>query len=302
MIASNMEEIKTVLIAGGSGLIGRQLTKVLKERGCRVYKLSRNARKQGQIQWNPKTKQIDENYLSKIHILINLAGANIGDRNWTATRKQELIDSRVQSTLFLRELAPKMPKLVYYIGASGVNCYDAQQAKVFHEEDDYGPDFLSTLVRDWESASDQFQGICPYMKLRIAMVLSDRGGSLNAMKRPIFFGLGSPLGSGNQYHPWIHIDDLCRIILFGIQHQLEGTFNAVADCDTNRTMMKGIAKYMRRPFFFPAVPSGILKFFLGERSMLVLSDLRVSNDKIKKIGFEFKFDKLNKALKALFPK
>jgi uncharacterized protein (TIGR01777 family) len=297
-----MEEIKTVLIAGGSGLIGRQLTKVLKERGYRVYKLSRNARKQGQIQWNPKTKQIDENHLSKIHILINLAGANIGDRNWTTSRKQELIDSRVQSTLFLSELAPKMPKLVYYIGASGVNCYDAQQAKVFHEEDDFGSDFLSTLVRDWENASDQFQGICPYMKLRIAMVLSNRGGSLNAMKRPVFFGLGSPLGSGNQYHPWIHIDDLCRMILFGMDHQLEGTFNAVADCDTNRTMMKGIAKYMRRPFFLPAVPSGILKFFLGERSMLVLSDLRVSNDKMKQKGFEYKFDKLNKALKALFAK
>jgi uncharacterized protein (TIGR01777 family) len=195
-----------------------------------------------------------------------------------------------------------MPKLVYYIGASGVNCYDVQQAKVFHEEDEFGSDFLSTLVRDWENASDQFQGICPYMKLRIAMVLSNRGGSLNAMKRPVFFGLGSPLGSGNQYHPWIHIDDLCRIILFGMDHQLEGTFNAVADCDTNRTMMKGIAKYMRRPFFLPALPSGILKFFLGERSMLVLSDLRVSNDKMKKTGFEFKFDKLNKALKALFPK
>ncbi len=297
-----MEEIKTVLIAGGSGLIGRQLTKVLKERGYRVYKLSRNARKQGQVQWIPKTKQIDENHLSKIHVLINLAGASIGDKNWTATRKQELIDSRVQSTLFLSELALKMPKLVYYIGASGVNCYDVQQAKVFHEEDEFGSDFLSTLVRDWENASDQFQGICPYMKLRIAMVLSNRGGSLNAMKRPVFFGLGSPLGSGNQYHPWIHIDDLCRIILFGMDHQLEGTFNAVADCDTNRTMMKGIAKYMRRPFFLPALPSGILKFFLGERSMLVLSDLRVSNDKIKHTGFEFKFDKLNKALKALFAK
>ncbi len=297
-----MEEIKTVLIAGGSGLIGKQLTKVLKERGYRVYKLSRNARKQGHVQWNPRTKQVDEKCLSRIRVLINLAGANIGDKNWTTSRKQELIDSRVESTLFLSELASKMPKLVYYIGASGVNCYDVDQAKVFREEDDYGPDFLSTLVRDWESASDHFQGICPYMKLRIAMVLSDRGGSLNAMKRPVFFGLGSPLGSGNQYHPWIHIDDLCRIILFGMDHQLEGTFNAVADCDTNRTMMKGIAKYMRRPFFLPAVPSGILKFFLGERSMLVLSDLRVSNDKIKQTGFEFKFDKLNKALKALFPK
>jgi uncharacterized protein (TIGR01777 family) len=297
-----MNEVKTILIAGGSGLIGKQLTKVLKERGYLVYKLSRNTRNQEHIQWNPKTKQVDEKHLGKIDVLINLAGANIGDKNWSASRKQELIDSRVQSTVYLSELALKMPKLVYYIGASGVNCYDVNQAKVFRENDDYGPDFLSALVRDWESASDHFQGICPYMKLRIAMVLSNRGGSLNAMKRPVFFGLGSPLGSGNQHHPWIHMDDLCRMILFGIDHQLVGTFNAVADCDTNRTMMKGIAKYMRRPFFMPAVPSGILKFFLGERSMLVLSDLRVSNEKIKETGFEFKFDHLNKALKALFSK
>jgi uncharacterized protein (TIGR01777 family) len=297
-----MEETKTVLIAGGSGLIGKQLTKVFKERGYRVYKLSRNARKQGHIEWNPKTKQIDEKHLGRIHILINLAGANIGDKNWTSSRKQELIDSRVQSTEFLSELALKMPKLSYYVGASGVNCYPLTRDKVFKEEDEYGSDFLSTLVRDWEKASDRFDGICPYMKLRIAMVLSNRGGSLTAMKRPVFFGLGSPLGSGNQYHPWIHIDDLCRMILFGIDHQLQGTYNAVAECDTNRTMMKGIAKYMHRPFFLPPVPSGILKFFLGERSMLVLADLRVSNDKIKNAGFEFKFDKLNKALKGLFSK
>jgi uncharacterized protein (TIGR01777 family) len=297
-----MEETKTVLIAGGSGLIGKQLTKVFKERGYRVYKLSRNARKQGHIEWNPKTKQIDEKHLDRIHILINLAGANIGDKNWTSSRKQELIDSRVQSTEFLSELALKMPKLSYYVGASGVNCYQLTQDKVFKEEDEYGSDFLSTLVRDWEKASDRFDGICPYMKLRIAMVLSNRGGSLTAMKRPVFFGLGSPLGSGNQYHPWIHIDDLCRMILFGIDHQLQGTYNAVAECDTNRTMMKGIAKHMHRPFFLPPVPSGILKFFLGERSMLVLADLRVSNDKIKNAGFEFKFDKLNKALKGLFSK
>jgi uncharacterized protein (TIGR01777 family) len=297
-----MEETKTVLIAGGSGLIGKQLTKVFKERGYLVYKLSRNAHAADHIQWDPKTKQVDEKYLSRIHVLINLAGANIGDKNWTASRKRELIDSRVQSTEFLSELATKMPNLAYYVGASGVNCYDLTQDKVFHESDEYGTDFLSTLVRDWENASDHFDGICPYMKLRIAMVLSNRGGSMTAMKRPVFFGLGSPLGSGNQYHPWIHIDDLCRMIVFGIDHQLEGTYNAVADCDTNRTMMKGIAKYMQRPFFLPPVPSGILKFILGERSMLVLSNLRVSNDKIKNAGFDFKFDKLNKALKALFSK
>lgn len=297
-----MEETKTVLIAGGSGLIGKQLTKLLIERGYMVYKLSRNAGKQGYIQWDPKLKKVDEKHLGRIHILINLAGANIGDKNWTTARKKELIDSRVQSTEFLSEIASKMPKLSYYIGASGVNCYNENPQKVFQESDEYGSDFLSTLVRDWETASDRFSGKCPYMKLRIAMVLSNRGGSLTAMKRPVYFGLGSPLGTGNQFHPWIHIDDLCRMILFGIDNKLEGTYNAVADCDTNGTMMKGIAKYMHRPFFLPAVPSAILKFILGERSMLVLADLRVSNEKIKNAGFTFKYDKLNKALKALFSK
>jgi uncharacterized protein (TIGR01777 family) len=297
-----MDTTKSVLIAGGSGLIGKQLTKMLKERGYFVYKLSRNAVKQGYIQWDPKSKKVDEKQLARIDILINLAGANIGDKNWTTARKKELIDSRVQSTEFLSEMAAKTPNLSYYIGASGVNCYDENQQKVFQESDDYGSDFLSTLVRDWETASDRFSGICPYMKLRIAMVLSNKGGSLTAMKRPVNFGLGSPLGTGNQFHPWIHIDDLCRMVLFGIDNKLEGTYNAVAGCDTNRTMMKGIAKYMHRPFFLPAVPEAILKFILGERSMLVLADLRVSNEKIKNTGFVFKYDKLNKALKALFSK
>jgi hypothetical protein len=297
-----MDTTKSVLIAGGSGLIGKQLTKMLIERGYLVYKLSRNAGKQGYIQWDPKLKKVDEKQLGRIHVLINLAGANIGDKSWTTTRKKELIDSRVQSTEFLSEIASKMPNLCYYIGASGVNCYEENQQKVFQESDDYGSDFLSTLVRDWETASDRFSGICPYMKLRIAMVLSNRGGSLTAMKRPVNFGLGSPLGTGNQFHPWIHIDDLCRMVLFGIDNKLEGTYNAVAGCDTNRTMMKGIAKYMHRPFFLPAVPGAILKFILGERSMLVLADLRVSNEKMKNTGFVFKYDKLNKALKALFSK
>lgn len=297
-----MEETKTVLIAGGSGLIGKQLTKLLEEQGYLVYKLSRNATKQGDIQWDPKSKKVDEKQLGQIHILINLAGANIGDKNWTSVRKKDLIDSRVQSTEFLSEIAAKMPKLIYYVGASGVNCYEENQQKFFQESDDYGSDFLSTLVRDWENASDRFSGICPYMKLRIAMVLSSEGGSLTAMKRPVYFGLGSPLGTGNQFHPWIHIDDLCRMILFGIDKKLEGTYNAVADCDTNRTMMQGIAKHMHRPFFLPAVPSAILKFILGERSMLVLADLRVSNEKMKHTGFAFKYDKLDKALSALFSK
>ncbi|MFM6934610.1 MAG: TIGR01777 family oxidoreductase [Flavobacteriales bacterium] len=294
-----MEETKTVLIAGGSGLIGTELSRLLSKSSYKVKFLSRNKSTASTIFWNPQLKEIDEKEIQDVSILINLAGANIGQKRWSIARKKELIESRVNATEFLSELAEKMPKLSYYVGASGVNCYPLSEDKVFTEEDSYGTDFLSTLVRDWEAASDRFEGKCPYMKLRIAMVLSNRGGSLAVMKRPIYFGLGSPIGKGTQYHPWIHIEDLCRMILFGIEQHLTGTYHAVAHCDTNRDMMKGIAKHLHRPFFLPAIPAGILKIMLGEKSMLVLSDLRVSNDKIKKEGFQFKFENLNKALKSL---
>jgi len=297
-----MNKPKTVLIAGGSGLVGTNLARLLRDKGYAVKFLTRQKSNDSLIHWNPKTKEIDLQELIDVDVVVNLAGANIGDRNWTDARKKELIASRIDSTLFLSEIAAKMPALSYYVGASGVNCYELIPNRIVSESDAFGSDFLSTLVRDWEAASDQFQAHCPYMKLRIAMVLSGKGGSLEAMKKPISFGLGSPLGKGTQYHPWIHIDDLSRMILFGMEQHLTGTYHAVANCDQNRTMMKEISRQMKRPFFLPAVPAFLLKMILGERSMLVLSDLQVSNDKIKKTGFQFQFEQLTDALKAIFQK
>lgn len=297
-----MKETKTVLIAGGSGLIGTNLANLLRTNGFAVKFLSRQASSDSCIHWNPKTKEINVDELADVNVIVNLAGANIGDRNWTQVRKKELVDSRIESTLFLSELAPKMPGLLYYIGASGVNCFDVTQEKTFHEEDPYGTDFLSQLVKEWEAASDSFQGVCPYMKLRIAMVLAKEGGSLDAMRKPISLGLGSPLGKGTQYHPWIHIDDLARLMLFGIENALTGTYHAVANCDQNKTMMKEIAREMKKPFFLPPVPGFLLKWLLGERAMLVLSDLTVSNQKIKQTGFTFHFEHLTDALKSIFAK
>lgn len=292
--------MKTVLIAGGTGLIGRKLTTVLKERGFKVYKLSRkNTRRRGYITWNPELQTVDSKNFHKINILINLVGSNIADKRWTSARKQELIQSRVNTTLFLRKLASQMPNLNYYIAASGINCYGPETSRVHTEEDPLGNDFLSQLVKEWEAASDSFSDIVPVTKLRIAMVLSKDGGALKKMKLPFKFGLGAALGTGKQNMPWIHLDDLCRMFIYSIENELEGVFNAFSACSSNIDFSRALAKAVKRPFILPNIPSKILHFFLGERATILLDGTKVSNEKIVGKGFTFQHKTIGSTMKHL---
>lgn len=292
--------MKTVLIAGGTGLIGRKLTTVLKERGFKVYKLSRkNTRRRGYITWNPELQTVDSKNFHKINILINLVGSNIADKRWTNARKQELIQSRVNTTLFLRKLASQMPNLNYYIAASGINCYGPETSRVHTEEDPLGNDFLSQLVKEWEAASDSFSDIVPVTKLRIAMVLAKEGGALKKMKLPFKFGLGAALGTGKQNMPWIHLDDLCRMFIFSIENELEGVFNAFSACSSNIDFSRALAKAVKRPFILPNIPSKILHFFLGERATILLDGTKVSNEKIVGKGFTFQHKTIGSTMKHL---
>lgn len=301
-------EMPSILIAGGSGLIGTYLTRYLKDRGFRVYKLTRKATKRGQVFWNPDTKKISASKLAKIDVLINLAGENIGSSRWTSSRKRKIINSRVQSTEFLFESLVHMPRLKYYIGASGINCYDPAkklsagggQPYFFTEEDPFGNDFLAEVVLQWERAHHQILDRVPGSIFRIAMVLSKAGGALPAMKRPIALGLGAPIGTGRQMQPWIHIEDLSRMICYAIDEQLSGTYNAVANNDSNFDFTKKIARRLKRPIWLPNVPKKIIKILLGERAVLLLNSMRASNEKIIAAGFEFKYAKLENALRTFF--
>lgn len=301
-------EMPSILIAGGSGLIGTYLTRYLKDRGFRVYKLTRKATKRGQVFWNPDTKKISASKLAKIDVLINLAGENIGSSRWTSSRKRKIINSRVQSTEFLFESLVHMPRLKYYIGASGINCYDPAkklsagvgQPYFFTEEDPIGNDFLAEVVQQWERAHHQILDRVPGSIFRIAMVLSKAGGALPAMKRPIALGLGAPIGTGRQMQPWIHIEDLSRMICYAIDEQLSGTYNAVANNDSNFDFTKKIARRLKRPIWLPNVPKKIIKILLGERAVLLLNSMRASNEKIIAAGFEFKYAKLENALRTFF--
>lgn len=296
------EDMPTVLIAGGSGLIGGHLTRHLKDRGYRVYKLTRKPKKHGHIYWDPEAGKIDTKKLDKIDILINLSGENIGAKRWRSKRKEAILNSRVKSTAFLASLIPQMPRLNYYIGASGVNCYGNQEGKIYIEEEAFGSDFLSVVVKEWEGAHQLVTNQVKGAVLRISMVLSRHGGSLHLMKQPIYFGLGAAVASGKQHSPWIHINDLCRMMLFAIDHRLHGTYNASAANNTNLEMTQLLAKWMKRPLILPNVPSFILKLLLGERAILVLTDLQASNEKIKQAGFTFVYSTLDAAFKSFFKK
>ena len=290
--------MKTVLIAGGCGLIGKELQKRLTIKGYKVYSLTRRAKARGQIYWDPQKQTFESKHLDEINIIINLAGANIGEKRWTTERKEELHDSRIQATNFLFLLTKHMPQLEYYVGASGVNCYK-EDGTIHSETDVFGTDFLSQLVKDWEEASFSFQQKCKTSVLRTAVVLTDTGGSMDKMLGPVKLGIGSALGDGKQHMPWSHVEDICNMYIFAIENQLEGTYNAVADCTPNKDFMRQLAKTVKRPFFFPAVPAFILKWVLGEMSSLVLSDLQASNEKIKSAGFTFRFPNLEEALENL---
>ncbi|MEN9303204.1 MAG: hypothetical protein RL264_1633 [Bacteroidota bacterium] len=290
--------MKTILIAGGSGLIGTKLATQLRKNGHKVHILTRRAKSKGQIYWNPENNTIEGKHLQTIEIIINLAGENIGEKKWTAERKKELTNSRLISTQFLFKSAKNMPKLEYYIGMSGVNCY-ALDGTVHRETDDFGNYFLAHLVEEWEAAHHAFNSLCKVAILRCGTVLTKKGGALEKMKTPIRFWIGSPLGNGNQHLSWIHKEDLCKMFEFLLNQRASGVFNAVGNHNSNREFLSILAKKMNKPFFFPAVPEWVLKSVLGEMSSLVLDDLRADNSKIKATGFEFQFENIEKALEDL---
>jgi len=290
--------MKTVLIAGGSGLIGKKLNQVLSQKGYKVYILTRRAKHRGQIYWNPSQQTIEGKHLDKVNIIINLTGENIGEKRWTNERKKALRDSRVKTTQFLHSLVSNLPNLEYYIAASGINCYE-QDDELHVESDEFGIDFLSKLVKEWEEVSNLFENNCKVAKLRISMVLSKRGGALDKMLLPVKLGLGSPIGTGTQRMPWIHIDDLCNLFVYAIENELAGTYNAVANCDSNHDFMKALAKALKRPFFMPKVPAFLLKLMLGEMSALVLDTTNASNEKVKNAGFVFQHETIESTLSAL---
>ena len=296
-----MAESKKILIAGGTGFIGKELVHELHNAGHEVRILSRKSDAANIYIWNPAKKEIDVTAFKDVQVLINLCGSGIADQRWTSERKKDLHESRIGTNALLFSKIEYMPALEQFICASGINAYGFDVDNVQHPETDpFGTDFLSDLVKEWEKSADVFAMKCPVVKVRTAVVLGREGGALKRMLPAIKMGIGSPLGSGNQYMPWIHVEDLVGFMIHAINHQLEGAYNAVAQCDSNKTFMRTLAQQLKKPFFFPAVPAFVMRLLFGEMADVLLKGTSASNQKVIKSGFVFKYTTLVAALNNVF--
>lgn len=288
-----------VLIAGGTGLIGKDLVKKLRAKGAEVRVLTRKPANSDEFYWNPDKKEINENALVGITVLINLSGAGIADKRWTSSRKQELEDSRVGANRFLFSLHEKLPELKHFICASGINAYTPNHPEIFNEESPFGSEFLCELTRKWEESALLFSSFTRVSLVRTAVVLAPKGGAYPKLAGITKWGLDSGLGTGKQYIPWIHLDDLSSVYIHLLEHELAGVFNGVAGCETNHLFMKKLAKSLHKPFFLPNVPGWLLKLILGEMATMLLDGVHVSNQKLHESNFKFNFQDLNTAFDSL---
>lgn len=289
-----------ILISGGSGLVGRRLSELLRKRGDEVTVLSREAGP-GRLVWDVEKGILDANALAAFDHIVHLAGAGIADKAWTTKRKKELIDSRVQSTRLLVDAIswlPKKPKS--FISASAIGYYGDVPDGLCTEDSPAGSDFLANLCQQWEATAQTAAPLLPVSILRIGIVLSTRGGALPKLMLPFRFFAGTLLGSGKQFMSWIHIDDLCGSIIHMIDHpELAGTYNAVAPIpETHYTFLRALGLAMKRPLWM-WVPGGILRLLLGEMATTILTGQQVSNEKLMQSGYQFQYGNIHKALKHL---
>jgi uncharacterized protein (TIGR01777 family) len=297
-----MSTKKTILVAGGTGLIGKALVKRLLEIGHEVRILSRKADKENKIfGWSPNQKKIDLDALEGVEVLINLVGEGIADKRWTKKRKQALIDSRVETTHFLASQLDNMPQLKQYITASGINCYGYDNYEKKHVENEpFGNDFLSQVVKKWENAADKFAVRTKVAKIRTSVVLAKEGGALPTIAKTVYNYVGAPLGSGKQWMPWISMEDMIEVYAYAVEHELDGTYNALAGSVTNKEFTKTLARVLKKPLWLPNVPSFVLKLILGEMSSVVLDGLQADNSKLLQTGFIFKDQELEGALEKIY--
>lgn len=304
---NDSNNIKSVLITGGSGFVGRHLSELLLAKGYNVSVLSGKKKLQSTIhvyQWNPGEGTIDADALNGIDCIVHLAGANLGEKRWTGKRKEEIIRSRVNSAQILFDtVAEKKLKLKAFVSASAIGYYGAITTdRIFTEDDDAATDFLGHTCKTWEAAADLFAGAgVRTVKIRTALVLDKEGGALTKLYNPAQYGFVIRTGSGKQYMPWIHISDLCHIYLKAIEdNMMAGPYNAVSPQHINHyDFVRRMAYIMKRPVFLPPVPSFVLQLVLGEMSDLILKGSRVSSKKISAAGYSFLFPNLDEALKDL---
>lgn len=306
MSSTNLNDpIKTVLITGGTGLVGGQLSELLNSKGYKVTHLSRNpTQKHYQtFYWDIKKGEIDDEAITSADAVIHLAGAGVSDKRWTEDWKKEIYNSRIDSTQLLKTKIEKLnPGLKHFISASAIGYYGWDTGDTMVDESSVkGTGFLADVVDDWENEVDTLNELnVKVSKVRIGIVLSKKGGALVELMKPIKYWVGAPLASGNQYMSWIHINDLCRIFVHTLENSHEGIYNGVApNPHTNKEFTKHVATILKKPLWLPNVPKFALRLIVGEMADILVGGNRVSSKKVEDTGFKFQFETLDEALQDL---
>lgn len=297
-----------VLITGATGLIGSRITALCHDKGIEVSYLSTSRDKLEKKEaftgyyWNPSTGEVDPACLDNVGAIINLAGENVF-QPWTSSAKERILKSRTDSLgLLHRLLKENSHEVGQLVSASAIGVYPSSYQKMHTEDEQVVDDsFLGHVVQKWEAAADRISELdIRVAKIRIGLVLSENGGALTQMEKPMRFNLSAPLGNGKQWQSWVHILDLARIFLHAVENGLTGVYNAVAPHPvTNEEFTRQLAKAMGKKVWLPKVPSAVLKLVMGEMSSMVLNSQLVSSKKIEGTGFDFYYVNLEKALNDL---
>ena len=304
--------MQTVLITGGTGMVGQALTSFLLARGYQVIVLSRSAKKSSQQHlsyavWDIEKQFIDTSAINAADVIVHLAGESVASKRWTAKRKQEILDSRVKSgALLVKALKENKHKVKTVIAASAIGWYgpDTENSlqNGFNETDPFDNSYLGSTCKQWE---ESVQGInelgIRLVTLRIGIVFNIKGGALAEFIKPAKFGMATILGTGKQIVSWIHQDDLCKMIVFAAENEsVKGVYNAVSPNPiNNKDLVNAIASTMHKFHITMNVPVFVLKIMLGEMSIEVLKSANVSSKKIQTAGFHYDYPTVNIALRQL---
>lgn len=296
-----------ILITGGNGLVGKSLTQALLDEGHRVSHLSRTPSLIPDVTtygWNVVDQQIDERCLDGVDTIIHLAGADIAGEAWTPARKQEISRSRTESIRLLYRLMRERPHAVKsVISASGIAFYGNRADEILTEQSQPAPDFLGTVCQEWEDAVGEGESLgLRVVILRTGVVLTKEGGALASLAPMIQSGFGAALGSGRQWVPWIHLQDVVGLYCLAVRdNSLAGVFNQTAPgLLTNRHFVETLAQQFRRPLWMPSIPAFMLTLMMGEQSAFVLNSVRAIPPERLLRDYSYRYPTLDKALSAIY--
>jgi uncharacterized protein len=303
--------MQTILITGGTGLVGKALAPLLVAKGYRVIIMSRGKNNPSPTdaivyaQWDTDKQTTDLAAVQQADYIVHLAGAGVMDKRWTEEWKKTIVDSRTQSSRLLVDTLQKHPHQVKaVISASAIGWYgpDKTPAVPFTEEAPADSAFLGDTCRQWEESIQPVTQLgIRLVKLRIGIVLAEGGGALQEFKKPLRFRIAGILGNGKQVVSWIKIEDLCRMFIYAIENeQLQGAYNAVAPAPvSNRTLTLALARAVCGRFFIPMhVPAFMLKLIIGGGSIEILKSTTVSSKKIQDAGFVFDYNTIEEAVRG----